>query len=299
MTPRAAPQAEIHDLGYTRYQGARTAPGRRFLVIAGNVIRVGWQRRWGVKAQVLFATLITLGGAVMMYVRMKVSQVPLATVQNVARQADRMVIGVINVYLLPAALLALVVGCSTIADDLRMGAFQFYFSRPIRARDYVAGKVLGTAFYVGIPLLLGPVLLALIRLLFSSDLADAGHALPMLPRALAAGAIATTAFTLLPLGMGALLQKRIPAQALWTVYLLLIGAAAEGFAQVLHAPVIRAVALLDDVSVVTRAVFGEPSHWRDPPAWAAATALALLCAAGLALVAWRVRNAETAGLGGS
>ncbi len=41
-------KAEIHDLGYSRYVGARTAPGRRFLVIARNVLAIGWRSRWGV-----------------------------------------------------------------------------------------------------------------------------------------------------------------------------------------------------------------------------------------------------------
>jgi hypothetical protein len=293
-------QAEIHDLGYAPYTGPRLPVGRRFLAIAGNVFSVSQKSRW-VKFPFLVAIGTTLVAAVIMWVlRLKLADEVRVRGGDFIPKAEDIVFHAVTFYEASAFLLATVVACAAIADDLRLGAFQFYFSRPIRPRDYVAGKLLGLSMVVGFAMFAGPVLLAIVRLILADSLAQAWQLIAIIPRALALGVIGTLAFVLPAAGLGALIQKRQPAQALFAVYVVLISAAAYGMSVPLGFPALRLVSVIQDVTLVGKAIFGLPidRHW-DPSPTAAAAALAVLCGAGLFLVIWRVRGAETAGLGGS
>jgi hypothetical protein len=63
-------------------------------------------------------------------------------------------------------------------------------------------------------------------------------------------------------------------------------------------PWVRLVATNADLATVGRALFGIAPEPHDPPAWAAAAAVAVIGAVCAYLVMYRVRRAETAGLGG-
>jgi hypothetical protein len=292
-------RAEIHDLGYAAYTGPRAPVSRRFLAIARNVFAVAWKSRW-VKIPFLVAVGTTVASAVIMWVlRLKLAEEVRVRGGDFIPKAEDIVFHAVQFYEMSAFLLATVVACAAIADDLRLGAFQFYFSRPIRPRDYIGGKLLGLGLVIGVPMFAGPLVLAVVRLILADSMAQAWQLITIVPRAIALGVVGTAAFVLPAAGLGALLQKRQPAQALYAVYVVLISGAAYGMSVPLRFPMLRLVSILNDVTLVGRAIFGLPvdSHW-DPSAGAAAAALAVLCGAGLALVIWRVRGAETAGLGG-
>src|SRR5690606_5212109 len=93
-----------------------------------------------------------------------------------------------------AFVLTTVIGCRAIADDLRMGAFQFYFSRPLQVSDYVLGKLAGVLLVVGVPMFAGPLILALVRLLFAEGAADAWAHADVVPRAMAVGLVGTVSY---------------------------------------------------------------------------------------------------------
>src|SRR5262249_53242228 len=123
---------------------------------------------------------------------------------------------------LSAYVLGAIVVCAAIADDLRLGAFKFYFARPLRARDYITGKLLGILLVIAVPSFAGPPLLALVRLCFAEDVAQVPSLLPFVPRAMLLGIVGTAAFALPPAAMGALLGRRQPAQALYIVVFVLV-----------------------------------------------------------------------------
>jgi ABC-2 type transport system permease protein len=293
------PVAEIHDLGYTRYTGPRLPASRRYRVIAKNVFAVAWRSRWGVKLPLIAALATTVAAAVVMFVlrgqlaemvRMRGAALP---------KAEQIIFISIQFLELSAFVLALAVGCRTIADDLRLGAFQFYFARALRPRDYVAGKLLGLSLLIGLPMFAAPVILAILRLVFADDARQALALAHVVPRAIVFGLAGTAAYVLPVAGISAWSKRRQPAQALFAVYYILINLPASGLAQALELPWLRLISITSVVSILGSAIFGVPPGRHDPPAWSAAAALATICALGFALVWQRVRRAETAGLGGS
>jgi hypothetical protein len=291
-------KAEIHDVGYESYRGARTPPARRFWTIAKNVFALAWRSRWGVKLPFLAAAGTTVAGAVVMYVaRNKLFETARQHGAPVPR-AEQIIFYSLLGYKLAAYMLATVVACAAIADDLRLGAFQFYFSRPLRTRDYLAGKLLGLALVVGVPMFLGPVILAIVRVCLADDVGQAVTLLPFVPRAALLGVLGTAAFVLPPAALGALVGKRGTAQALYVVYFVVLGNPSEGLPRMLGAPALALADVGYDVEVVGRALFGVTGAWPDVGTWPAAGALAVVCAASLAAIWWRVAHAETAGLGG-
>jgi hypothetical protein len=290
---------EIHDLGTTRYEGPRTPQGRRFGTVARNVFGVSWRSRWGVKFPILISITTTIAASVVMYVlRDKLATtvrrrgVPLPRAEQIIFFAE-------SFYQFSGFLLTTVVACASIANDLRLGAFQFYFARPIRKRDYVAGKLLGLALVVGVPMFAGPMTLAIVRLLFADSARQALDLAPILLRALALGLVGTTVFVMTGAGLGAMTRKKEPAQALFAIYFLLIAPAAQAISVPLEIPSIRALSLSQDIMVIGRKLFGVPLDRFDPPVALAALAALTLAGAGFALVVQRVRSAEVAGLGQS
>ncbi len=292
-------RAEIHDVGYEPYRGARTPPSRRFWTIARNVFGVAWGSRWGVKLPFIAAAGTVVAASVVMYVaRNRLFEMVRERGAPVPR-AEQIIFYSLTGFELAAYVLAAVVACAAVANDLRLGAFQFYFSRPLRARDYLAGKLLGLALVIGAPMFGGPVLLALVRLCLADDAAQAVSLLPVVPRAALMGFLGTAAFVLPPAALGALLGKRQPAQALYVVYFVVLTNASEGMARMLDVPALTLLDVGHDVEVVGRALFGVGGGWPHIGPWPAAAALAILGGASLAVLWWRVARAETSDLGGS
>jgi hypothetical protein len=195
-------------------------------------------------------------------------------------------------------ILTATVATAAIADDLRAGAFQFYFSRPLRAADYVRGKLLGLLVLVGMPMFAGPVALSIIRVFLVDDFGDAMRVLGIVPRAMAIGLAATVALVLPAAGLGALLKKRMPAQVGFAVGYLVIGSIAIGIGESLELPEIGALSIPASIGTLNKAVFEQPIDVDDPPVWAAALVLALFSAAGYWAIRSRIRSAESAGVGG-
>jgi hypothetical protein len=289
-------EAQIHDLGHTAYQGVRTSPAGRMWAIARNVFGLAWRSRWGGKLPVLAAVGTTVTACLVMYVlRSTLADTVRARGVEIPR-AEAIIFFAHEFYSLSAFVMSIMVVAAAVANDLRMGAFFFYFARPIRVRDYVTGKLGGLALLVGVPMFAGPMVLACMRLVYADDFSQALALSPVLGRAALLGVLGTAAFVLPAAGLGALMAKRQTAQAIYAVYFVLLGPAALGMSRWLRSPTISALYIHNDVSVVGRWLFGLPMQRSDPPLMAAAAFLVILCVGGLALVISRVRGAETAGL---
>ena len=292
------PTGTIHDLGYEPYAGPRLAQRRRFLVIARNVAAIAWRSRWGVKVPILLTALVTIGAATAMTFADRFGGMKILAGGKPLLPTTTVLFTATGIYGFLAFLLAAAVGWGAVADDMKTGAFQFYFSRPLRVRDYVAGKLCGVCLVVGMPMLVGPLLLALFHLALADGGAALVHDLPLVARTAAVGLVATLVYALVPLGIGALVRRRAPAQALFVVVFLVVSGIAKGMAQGLRMPTLGLLSITADVEAVVRAIYGidrDPAH---PPALLAALALAALGALSLAIVYRRVAAAETTGIGG-
>lgn len=296
----AVPQkaGTIHDVGYQPYTGTRQPPSRRFLVIARNVIAVAWQQKWGVKLPVIGAIMVVIGAAVFMQVVGNRAAEGLRARGAPIPNAAAAIFFALPFLRFFAFIMAVTVACATIANDLKMGAFQFYFARPIRPRDYVGGKLLGLFCLIGLPLFACPVIMSIIRLLMVDDFGKAMGMIDIVPRAMALGLVGTAAFVLPAAGIGALMQSRVPAQALYAIYYLVLEFMVLGAVHALKMPLLGLLSTTSNLNNVGRALFGLDPAPHSAPAWLAALAVAAIGALGYWIIQHRVAKAETAGLGG-
>lgn len=297
----------IYTLGYERYQGPRRELGTRFWIIARYVIRQAWKSTWGVKVPLVLASMVVVGASVAMWV-LRHEIVDMARAAAAEGGLPIAIPGVeaalymsVSVFAFLAFVLTTTVGCRAIADDLRMGSFQFYFSRPLRVSDYVTGKLVGVLVVVGMPMLGGPVILALVRLLFAKGAADAWAHADVVPRALAVGVVGTLSYAIIGLALGALVGRRVWAQAGFAIYYLVLGNLIELAAMETGQPWLALASIDANLTSLGVALFAAPAPPGAllPPAWASAAFTAMLVGLGLWVIGWRIRNAETAALGGS
>jgi ABC-type transport system involved in multi-copper enzyme maturation permease subunit len=304
QTPAPTAHAAVHDLGYERYTGARRAQSTRYRVLVKNLLTMSWRGWWRMRLWFLAAVIAVMVAGALLYAAVYLKQ--FTPVGGMARSGTPLsFLDAILPVTIDAAfaklgfLLGLTALAPVIAKDLRAGAFEFYFSRPVRPRDYVLGRVLGACLVMGVVVFAGPLLLALVRVGLSSGQGELTQALPIVYQTLAAGAVATIAYALLPLAFGALSTKPGHTIAIWATFYLVIGNVAFGIAHATDVRALAAVSVKESVMALVYAIYEvDITQELLPPVWAAGTALAVYVAAALAFLSWRVGRAERAGLGG-
>jgi hypothetical protein len=204
-------------------------------------------------------------------------------------------------YLGMAALtLNLTVLAGTIAQDLKAGAFEFYFSRPVRPVDYVIGKV-GGAFVLLAPiLLLAPFLLTVYRMAITGDMDQVTSALPWLPKALLVGFVATLANACLALAFGALSKNPRYAVAGYGAFVFVGGAMIVTLSLALEIPWLAAFNLSSAINGFSNGIFGVSFIFGDktPSLLASTISLVAYISVCLLFIHYRVKAAQRAGMGG-
>lgn len=124
----------IHDQGYRRYGGTRSAVGRAWQVIAAAGIRTIVSRRAFI-GLMLFAWAPFVVRAVQIYFSANLRQAAfLAPSAEMFREfLDQQAVFVFFV--------TIWVGAGLIANDRRANALPLYLSRPLTAAEYIAGKM--------------------------------------------------------------------------------------------------------------------------------------------------------------
>ena len=224
----ARPTGAIHDLGYKRYVGTRRAPSTRWRVIMREQVANGWKRWWRYKLSLGGAVITAcIAGGLLFFTTNKVIRGFGSAANGIALTfADGVVPLSISFFCRMAFVLSLTLGATIIANDTQSGAFTFYYVRSVRPRDYVLGKLAGYGILVGTLVLVGPFLLACFRLGLSDDTDQLITYLGILPKVLMIGALATLAYTAIPLAISAMVPNRRYALALWAAYYLIIGSIA-------------------------------------------------------------------------
>ncbi|MEM9490276.1 MAG: ABC transporter permease subunit [Myxococcota bacterium] len=277
--------ATIHDTGYQRYDGERTAQAGRYRVIVGNVVRQSWRGLWRMKlwAITTVITLVVFGAIMFVQPGFK----------------DRLILESLNWFSLSAFFLTLSAVASLVADDMRSGAFVFYFSRPIRPRDYVLGKLLGAVLITGVTLFLGPVLLAVLQLGLSSGGDLAGN-VPLVFKTALIAVVGTVVYAALALACSAVTSRGRLTVALWGGAYLVLANAALGVAESTGIAEVAALHPLQSLKAVAGALLGAGGGGAPvPPLWLAGVALLVYALGSVAFVQWRVHAAADIGLGGS
>lgn len=296
------PAGTIHDLGYKRYAGARQAMSTRWAVIARNQVASGWKTWWRFKSALGFAVIVTFvfGGIMFMLQDTAARGVRLPSGLT-ASLTDSALPRSIVWYTRAAFLLSLTISSSVIARDIQSGAFTFYFARSVRPRDYVLGKLAGMFAVNAVILLAGPLVLALSRLGLAESTDHMIELLPFIPKAIALGLLGTLVFAAVPLAFSALIGNPRHAMALWAAYYLVVGGMAYLLSRVMKNGAgalditmsLEALAydLFDIVQVRGRSKRIESSM--------AVTSLLVHTGAAISVIAYKVRRAHLAGIGGA
>jgi len=296
------PTGTIYDLGYKRYAGARQSTSTRWRVIARNQIASAWKTWWRFKLPLGFAVIVTFvfGGMMFMLQGMTAKGVFLPS-GIAATVTDSALPWSVTWYCRAAFLLSLTIGSSVIARDIQSGAFTFYFARSVRPRDYVLGKISGMLAVTATLMLAGPVALAIARLGLSESTDELVRMLPLLPKALALGVLGTLAFAAVPLAFSALIGNPRHAMALWAIYYLVIGLMMFGLGQVMKNG-LGAIDITMALEGLAYDLFDMTQKWgrskRVDPSLALVSLL-IHAAAAIAIIAYKVRRAHLAGIGGS
>jgi ABC-2 family transporter protein len=290
----------IHDLGYKRYTGTRRSPATRWRVIARHQIAIAWKTWWRFKAALGLAVItMSITGGMMMFASDRKSS--LGRAQFFAQRLIDTALPESIIWFCRVGFLAsLTIGATVIAADVQSGAFTFYFARSTRPRHYVLGKLVGVCVLVGLIVCAGPIAIALLRLGVADSTDELVELLPILPKTLAVGGLATLAYAAVPLGFSALLPNRRHALALWAAYYLIFGAMAYSLAHV-ASPALGALDLPRAIQAVTLHLFELDARGGDPeiPLGAALASLAGHITLGLAILTLQVHRAHRSGIGGS
>jgi ABC-type transport system involved in multi-copper enzyme maturation permease subunit len=293
------PRAAIHDLGYKRYLGTRRPQSTRWRVIVKNLIATSWRGWWRMKVWMIGALLTTVGVGIPMYLSRHTVVRELQAKGFPMTWADALVPMSFSFFAWTAFTLATTIAAAQVARDLRASAFEFYFSRPVRPIDYVAGKVGGIGIIMLIALAAGPLLLSLFRVGLSDDMDEVMTTLALVPRTALVGVLAALAYAVVPLALSTLAPRPRITVAMWVGFYFIFGPIVEGLSFVMRAPDLAALNLPEAVTGLAHGLYGVPSMFGPMPSVAAsATALLGYIALGLFVLHWRVRSAERAGMGG-
>ena len=299
--------ATVHDLGYRRYEGPRRPQAVRLGVIARNLIAMAWRGWWRMKLWVIASAMLAVVFAGAIYVMLFLTKNPLVRGAlggggAPLRRSDFMLPSAFDPLTGIAFILGLSVIANVVANDTRVGAFEFYFSRPLRARDYIFGKLLGAGTVVATILVGAPLIIAITRIALAGGASDVAGSLHLLPRTIAAGLIATVAYTAVPLAVSSLGTRKAFTIAGWAIIYLVVGYACVGIAYNTGVRELSALSIKQSVMSITFALFDIERVGRDhnvlPPVGAACAAVIAYTALAIGVLFWRVRRAEHAGMGG-
>jgi len=250
------PTSRIHDLGYKRYVGTRRPASTRWRVILRNQIAIAWKRWWRYKLSLFLSIVITfVAGAIMYFIGGRNMKMLIGDGTQL-KIVDGVLPAVVQFYCsFPLFILSLTLGSMIIASDTQTGAFTFYYVRPVRARDYVLGKLAGYGLIVGSLIIIPLILLAGFRLAIGLDSVDQlVERLVIFPKVLAIGTLATLLYTTIPLAISSLMAKRSHAIAVWAAYYYIFGniCAAIGLTST---PFVAAFDIQTGLSAVTQQLF--------------------------------------------
>jgi ABC-2 type transport system permease protein len=164
----------IHDQGYRRYGGDRTATGTAWQVIARAGVRTVISERKFL-GLMLFAWAPFVVRAVQVYVAANFQQASF-----LAPKADtfREFLGQQGIFVF---FVTIYVGAGLIAADRRANALQLYLSKPLTRAEYIAGKLAVLFLFLTLVTLAPALSLLMVQVAFAGSLAFVRQNLFLLP----------------------------------------------------------------------------------------------------------------------
>jgi ABC-2 type transport system permease protein len=164
----------IHDQGYRRYLGSRSAVGRSWQVITRAGVRTVLSKRSFI-ALMLMAWSPFVVRAVQVYIATNFSQ---ASFLAPKAETFREFLGQQGIFVF---FVTIYVGAGLIANDRRANALQVYLSKPLTRAEYVAGKLAILFLFLVSVTWLPAIMLLLVQIMFAGSFAFVRDNLFLLP----------------------------------------------------------------------------------------------------------------------
>ncbi len=303
-TPPAAPArpaaGAIYDLGYARYAGDRQSPAKLWRVIMRQQLTHSWKTIWRFKLWMFVAIVTTVVCGAFMYLRRTETVQAFAGAGAPVQILDEVLFWGFRVYLFCGFVVTMTVAASLVARDQETGAFTFYFARPVRARDYVVGKLAAVALLMSTIFLAGPLALAGLRLALAQDTADLMALLDWLPKIAVVGVLATATFTALPLAVSSLAPRRTLALGLWAAYYVMFTTMVAGIGMLTWKPLVAVDPAIAVLSLLIGLLdFRFAGYEPIAPTWAAVVSLVGQSLIAIAIFYRRIEAQSLGSVGGS
>ena len=273
----------IHDQGYRRYGGSRTAHGRAWWVIARAQILTSLRYKPFI-VLLLFAWSPFLVRAVQVYLSSSLPQMAIlaATPQTFREFLDQQSLFVFLVTIAMAG---------QIADDRRANALQVYLSKPLTRVEYVAGKLVPPlVFVLGVTFLPG-LLLLLLQMLFAGTTTFVRANLFLIPAITLFSIVQALLSAFAILALSSLTKSRRFVAVMYAGVVFFTAAMAQALRQITASERWSALSPEDLLDVLGDAMFrvrGTP----PVPVWTAALLVALLVSLFVWILHRRVRGIE-------
>lgn len=209
----------------------------------------------------------------------------------------------ISTQMLASAFLLAMVAAGLVADDRRSGAMELYFSRPLRRRDYVLGKLLAAGLVPAVTLVL-PFLLLWVLAVGMAPPPTAKAMLGLVLPGLVGAVVASVTLTTTVLGCSAIGERGRSVAVLYVVGMVVLASLGnalpdEGHAWAGYLSPLRNVQTLSEAMLDAGGSGLLLGMLTDRPPTNPSALLATACLVGLAalgafLLVWRVRR-EVAG----
>lgn len=296
-------EAAIHDLGYQRYAGGRRPQHTRWQVIVRNMMSMSWKGWWRYKIPLSVAVMTMVGVGVGIYFsRNDIFEAAPGMGEQVRTIADSLIPRSYTWFGFSALIVCLTILAGTVSRDLQAGAFEFYFSRPVRPVDYVIGKIVGAFMLLAPILLLGPLFLTIYRLGLTGDVERVVDTMSWIPKAVVVGVVATLAQASIALAFGALTNRSRYAVVGYAAFMFFFGPIPI-MAAIAHGVQMPELAALSPNSAIlgfAAGIFDADFQFGPaaPPLGISLISLLGYTSASVLLILWRVRQAQRAGMGG-
>ena len=252
----------IRDLGYKPYKGQWLPHSRRYLSLIRRTLALAWATRL-IKITLIGSLFPMLVCGAVMFAKLKLMHQ--LDGMNVKTQMDDPAELVFTLFywcqIWFAFSMSLRVAAPAVADDIRTGALQFYFSRPVTRIQYMAGKVVAVAVLVTLVSAAPALVLSLFRTLLSLNGEEALVGLGQAVRVLAYAPVFAAVFSVPPVYLSSLGRRTGVIRGLWAMVFFFSWIFGEGMASATDVQWFALLSLPTDLLLVGQHLFGhEPSH---------------------------------------
>jgi len=270
----------IRDLGYKRYDGPRLPHRSRYRVLIGRTLSLAWASGLVKTAMILGMFPMVVCGVVIFFkvkaMQMIASQ-PMAAAAAGIKLDDASSWVFYCVYwcqLWFAFAMSVLVAAPAVSDDVRTGAFQFYFARPISRNHYLVGKMVPVGLLITIVCAAPGLALVLLRLGLCKTGAEAMKVLPMLGSTILYTLVYAATLALPPVALSALSRRSGTMQGAWAALFFFPWVLGEGMAAATGVSYAVLVSIPTNLRLLGQYLYGmEPSYaipWYYPAAVLAA-----------------------------